>query len=203
MNSPLHLKIRVKSAGHCTLSGWSLTTPYGARLGIGRCYNIRRRPAPVRYVTTQEKILKNRPVPGRLSNSPVECKSVKSYDVSLICDHSIIPGHHRSSSGMNRISTVRPLGETVANRYELCSRWRYGDSPLDSGLSRRRASVVPTLVGRTTVWLGSSRWMPVKLRYDNGTSRWMPIELQKQYLNYGCLFFTQVICINLNNFLIK
>jgi len=56
---------------------------------IGRCYHIRRRPAPVRYVTTQEKILKNRPVLGRLSNSPVMCKSVKSYDVSFICDHSI------------------------------------------------------------------------------------------------------------------
>ena len=92
-NSPLHLKIRVKSAGHRTVSGWSLTTPYGARPGIGRCYHIRRRPAPVRYVTTQEKILKNSPVPGRLSNSPVMCKSVKSYDVSFICDHSIKTFH--------------------------------------------------------------------------------------------------------------
>jgi len=49
----------------------------------------RRRPAPVRYVTTQKKILKNRPVPGRLSNLPVMCKSLKSYDVSFICDRSI------------------------------------------------------------------------------------------------------------------
>jgi len=49
----------------------------------------RRRPAPVRYVTTQEKILKNRPVPGRLSSSPVMCKSLKSFDVIFICDHSI------------------------------------------------------------------------------------------------------------------
>jgi len=89
MNSPLHLKNRVKLAGHLMVPGWSLTTPYGARPGIGRCYHIRRRPAPVRYVTTQEKILKNRPVPGRLSNSPVMCKPVKSYDVSFICDHSI------------------------------------------------------------------------------------------------------------------
>jgi len=89
MNSPLHLNICVKSAGHRTVSGCSLTTPYGARPGIGRCYHIRRRPTPVRYVTTQEKILKNRPVPGRLSNSPVMCKSMKSYDVSFICDHSI------------------------------------------------------------------------------------------------------------------
>jgi len=49
----------------------------------------RRRTAPVRYVTTQEKILKNRPLPGRLSNSPVICTSLKSYGVILICDHSI------------------------------------------------------------------------------------------------------------------
>ena len=56
MNLPLHLKIRVIS--------WSLTTPYGARPGIGRCYHTRRRPAPVRYVTTQEKILKIVRCPG-------------------------------------------------------------------------------------------------------------------------------------------
>ena len=47
------------------------------------------RTALVQYVTTQEKILKNRPVPGRLSNLPVMCTSLKSYDVSFICDHSI------------------------------------------------------------------------------------------------------------------
>jgi len=51
----------------------------------------RRQPAPIRYVTTQEKNLKNRPVPGRLSDLPVMCKSLKSYDVSFICDHSIMP----------------------------------------------------------------------------------------------------------------
>jgi len=80
----LHVKIcfiRVKSAGHRTLSVPGRTS---ADVII-----YRRRPAPVRYVTTQEKILKNRPVPGRLSNSPVMCKSLKSYDVSFICDHSI------------------------------------------------------------------------------------------------------------------
>ena len=45
--------------------------PYGVRLipyNAGRApYDVfiyRRRPAPVRYVTTQEKTLKNRPVPG-------------------------------------------------------------------------------------------------------------------------------------------
>ena len=41
--------------------------------------------------------------------------------------HRLIPGHHRSYSGLNRIFTVRPPGETVANRHELCPRWRYGD----------------------------------------------------------------------------
>jgi len=40
-------------------------------------------------VTAQEKTLKNRSVPGRLSNSPVMGKSLKSYDVSFICDHII------------------------------------------------------------------------------------------------------------------
>jgi len=28
-------------------------------------------------------------MPGRLSNSPLKCKSLKSYNVSFICDHSI------------------------------------------------------------------------------------------------------------------
>jgi len=78
---------------HCT---WKCVS-YGVRLIF---YNIVRCPAghrpmisytpPVQYVTTQEKFLKNRPVPGRLSNSPVMCKSLKSYVVSFICDHSII-----------------------------------------------------------------------------------------------------------------
>jgi len=80
----------------------------------------------------------------------------------------LIPGHHRSSSGMNRISTVGPPGETVANRHELCPRWSYGDSRLGHGVSRRRAGVAPILAGRTTVWHGSSRWMPVKLRWSCG-----------------------------------
>jgi len=37
--------------------------------------------------------------------------------------HRLIPGHHRSSSGINRISTVRPPGKPVANRHELFPRW--------------------------------------------------------------------------------
>jgi len=70
--------------------------PYGVRLifyNAGRApadvFIYRRRTVPVRYVTTQKKIIKNRPVPGRLSNSPVMCTSLESYDVSFICDHSI------------------------------------------------------------------------------------------------------------------
>jgi len=77
--------------------------PYGVRLifynagrapyDIVRCsvdvFIYRCRTALVRSVTTQEKILKNRPVPGRLLNSPVMCTPLKSYDVSFICDHSI------------------------------------------------------------------------------------------------------------------
>ena len=68
----------------------------------------------------------------------------------------------------NSISTVRPPGETVANRHELCPQWRYGDCRLDYGISWRRAGVAPTLAGRTTVWHGSSRWILVKLRWSYG-----------------------------------
>jgi len=77
-----------RSAGHRTMPGWSLTTPSGHRPMISYT-DAGRRPLPVRYMTTQEKFLKNRPVPGRLSNSPVMCKSLISYVVSFICDHSI------------------------------------------------------------------------------------------------------------------
>jgi hypothetical protein len=35
------------------------------------------------------------------------------------------PGQHRSSSGMIRLATVRPLGENVVNRHRLCPRWSY------------------------------------------------------------------------------
>jgi len=76
----------------------------------------------------------------------------------------LIPGHHRISSGMNRIATVRSPSETVPNRPELWPRWRYGESRHGDGVSQRRAGEAPTLAGRTTVWHGSSRWMLVKLR---------------------------------------
>jgi len=49
----------------------------------------RSRSAPVGYVTTQKKILKNHLVLGLLSNLQVMCKSLKSYDVSFIGDHGI------------------------------------------------------------------------------------------------------------------
>jgi len=72
----------------------------------------------------------------------------------------LIPGHQRSSYGMIRISTV-------VNRHELCSRWRYGDYRFGHGKTRWKAGVAPSLVNRTTVWYGSSRWMPVKWRWRN------------------------------------
>jgi len=80
----------------------------------------------------------------------------------------LIPGHHHSSSGMNRISIVRPPGDTVANLHELCSRWSYDDSWLSHGVSQRRASIAQTLAGRTMVCNDGSRWMPVKLQWGCG-----------------------------------
>ena len=69
----------------------------------------------------------------------------------------LIPEHHRSSSGMNRISTVRPQGDTIANRHELCPRWRYGDSRLSHGVSRRRAGKAPVELRFVTVAAGECR----------------------------------------------
>jgi len=95
----------------------------------------------------------------------------------------ITPGHHRSSSGMNRISTVRPPGDTAANRHKLCPRWRYGDSRLGHGVSRRRAGVALVLAGRITVWHGGSRWMPLKLRWRYGMTSIQDGERQFNYIN--------------------
>jgi len=55
------------------------------KIGRARCPAdlLQRRPG-----TTQKNNLTNRPVPGRFSNSPVMCKSLKSYDVSF-CNYSI------------------------------------------------------------------------------------------------------------------
>jgi len=55
----------------------------------------------------------------------------------------LFPGHPRSSSGMNRIFNFRPPGDTVASRHKLCPRWRYGDSRLGHGVSRRRTGIAP------------------------------------------------------------
>ena len=67
--------------GHKSSTG---TMSYGARRVSADFIIYRRRPAPERHLTAQEKIPKNRPVHERVSNSPVICKSPKSYGVSFI-----------------------------------------------------------------------------------------------------------------------
>ena len=64
------------------------------------------------YYNTHENILKNRPVPGRLSNSTVMCKSLKSYGVSFICDLSISSKFHCDFLSPVGIAV---LGETVCD----------------------------------------------------------------------------------------
>jgi len=74
---------------------WQILILMYTSLHVKFCFTCVKRPGTVRisynarYVTTQEKILKKRPVPGRLSNSPVICHSLKSYGISFICDQSI------------------------------------------------------------------------------------------------------------------
>jgi len=60
----------------------------------------------------------------------------KTTRTHRVAKQRLFPGHHRSSSGMNHISTVRPSGKTVANRHKLCPWWRYGDSRLGHGVSQ-------------------------------------------------------------------
>jgi len=94
--------IRAQSTGHRTVPGWSLTTPavhctmpYGAGQASADAIISRRRPEPVRYVTTIEIILKIREVPGRLSNSNIikfagdHCKSLTYRKESVFRHHSI------------------------------------------------------------------------------------------------------------------
>ena len=108
--------------------------PYGVRLIsyiAGRApadvFIYRRRSAPVRYVTTQKKILKNRPVPGRLSNSPVMCKSLKSYDVSFICDRSIrndkgaLKSEQITVAGLNRRISFKCLN-SISYSYRIATK---------------------------------------------------------------------------------
>jgi len=52
-----------------------------ARPGIGRCY--RRRPATVRFLTTQGTNVENRLVPERFLNSLLICESLKQYGTIL------------------------------------------------------------------------------------------------------------------------
>jgi len=154
----------IKPRSHCP--GFQSRRRYGVDTGVHRDH----------AVATPASTALNREAPGwtgvHRDVAPVVSKNLKPPGLTgtlrAAKQRRLIPGHHRSSSGMNRISTVRPPGETVANRHELCPRWRYGDSRLGHGVSRRRAGVAPTLAGRTTVWHGSSRWMPVKLRWSYG-----------------------------------
>ena len=149
-----------------TLSRFQYRRRYGVDTGAHRDHTV----------ATPASIALNRDTPCWTGDhwdvAPVVSKSLKpSWLTSThraAKQRRCIPGHHRSSSGMNRIFTVRPPDETVANRYELCPRWRYGDSRLGHGVSQRRAGVAPTLAGRTTVWHKSSQWMPVKLRWSYG-----------------------------------
>ena len=73
----------------------------------------RRWPAPVRYMITQEKILQNRPVHKGLSNSPVMCNSLKSYDVSFMFDQSI------TFMNFLFVSTIRYMPSTNPKQYNL------------------------------------------------------------------------------------
>jgi len=84
MYTSLHVEI-------CFIRVKIVRAPRGARL-ISTSPEVliyRRRPVPVKYVTTRGKTVKNRPVPGRFSNLSVIRKSLKSYGDSFICDHNI------------------------------------------------------------------------------------------------------------------
>jgi len=85
MCKSLHVEIcfiRVKSACHRTVSGWSINY----RPGASRCYI--QAPAGAHTICDHaRKNVKNRHVPGRFLNSPVMCKSLKSSGGSFLCDH--------------------------------------------------------------------------------------------------------------------
>ena len=72
-------------------SAWLIsynTVPGGSLVDI----IIYRRPQAPVIMWPRKRFFFNCPVPGRLLNSPVMCKSLKllkSYDGSLICDHNI------------------------------------------------------------------------------------------------------------------
>ena len=54
------------------------TSAKDIRVVIGRRLKYRRRPAPVRYMTTKEKMMKSASMPGQFLNSPVFCTLLKS-----------------------------------------------------------------------------------------------------------------------------
>ena len=60
---------------------------YGARPDIGRCYHIQT-PTGARTVHVCDHARENRLVPGLLSISLVMYKSLKSYGINFMCDHS-------------------------------------------------------------------------------------------------------------------
>jgi len=140
------IKLQVKPRSHCP--GFQSRRRYG----------VDTRAHPDCTVATPTSTALNRDTPGSGPGDFIFFKQPGLTGTHRGAQHHrLIPGYHRSSSGMNRISTVRLSDDTVANRHELCTRWRYGDSRLGHGVSRTRAGVAPVPAGRTTVWHGGSR----------------------------------------------
>ncbi len=98
------------------------------------------------------------------------------------------PGHHRSSSGMIGLATVRPPGKTIVNRHGLCPMWRYGVFPVWSRCvteeSRRSLHSCRSNYGLARYQPVTSGKVTVGPRYGYGASRWTPIQLWKSYLNH-------------------
>jgi len=119
--------------------------------------------------------------------------------------HRLIPGHYRSSSGMNRISTVRPPCETVANRIESTVeiQWLPAWPRRVTEQSKRSPDSCRSNYGLARLHPMNAGKVTVGLRYDYGRSRCTPIQQQKQYLNHVCLLFNQAIWIILNSFFIS
>jgi len=79
------IKGKMTSAGHRTVPGRRPAGVCTHRTGIGRWFHRR----PYDMWPRKRKLLKHRPVLGRLSNKPGICTLLESYDVSFICDQSI------------------------------------------------------------------------------------------------------------------
>jgi len=82
---------RVKFAGHRTPPGRSLKSTAERRTVTGRAVADviiqRHLMVPVRFVTTQGKMLKCVRYPGIFFISPVICKALRSYGNNFICDY--------------------------------------------------------------------------------------------------------------------